>query len=215
MEPEEQPDLLGELLAAAAVGRARVSSLPMFDTAARRKTLALVVLSLLLASPLLAGGKPEAEWMAQLASPEEDKVVKALQGLEKEYPDSDAARAKTIEMLKDSREKVRRKAARVLGALHAKVDKKVLAEITPLLESPNKDTVLDGLKALRGLEAASTVPKIVPLLQSPDDNIKRDACRTLAEIADDKVIPKIEPLLNDPNKKVQEDARLAIARLKK
>jgi HEAT repeat protein len=174
--------------------------------------LSLVVISLL-PSPALAA-KTEAEWIAQLASPDEGKVVSALQGLEKEYPGSETARAKIIEMLEDSREKVRRKAARVLGALHAKVDKKVLAEITPLLTSPNKDTVIDGLKALRGLDAASTVPQILPLLANPDENIKRDTCRTLAEVADASAIPKIEPLLADPNKKVREDARDAIAKLK-
>jgi HEAT repeat protein len=117
-------------------------------------------------------------------------------------------------MLKDPREKVQRKAARVLGAINAKVDAKVLADITPLLKSANKDAVIDGLKALRGLDAASTVPQIVPLLASPDENIKRDACRTLAEIGSPPVISKIEPLLSDSNKKVQEGARTAIEKLK-
>ena len=175
--------------------------------------LSLVAVFLLLPSPLLAA-KSEAEWIAQLASPDEGKVVSALQGLEKEYPDSPTARAKIISMLKDPREKVQRKAARVLGAIHADVDKHVLADITPLLKSPNKDAVIDGLKALRGLNSKSTVPEILPLLSNPDANIKRDACRTLAEVADSSVIPKIEPLLSDPNKKVQEDARDAIGKLK-
>ncbi|MGE5715112.1 MAG: HEAT repeat domain-containing protein, partial [Acidobacteriota bacterium] len=164
--------------------------------------------------PALASKKTEEEWIAQLSSSDEGKVTSALQGLEKEYPDSPTARAKIVSMLKDPREKVHRKAARVLGAIHAKVDAKALADITPLLKSPNKDAVVDGLKALRGLDAASTVPQILPLLSSPDENIKRDACRTLADIGSVSVVPRIEPLLNDPNKKVQEDARLAIDKLK-
>jgi HEAT repeat protein len=164
--------------------------------------------------PALASKKSEQEWIAQLASADEGKVMSALQGLEKEHPESLTARAKIISMLKDPREKVQRKAARVLGAINAKVDAKVLADITPLLKSANKDAVIDGLKALRGLDAVSTVPQILPLLASPDENIKRDACRTLAEIGSPAVISKIEPLLSDPNKKVQEDARTAIARLK-
>jgi HEAT repeat protein len=167
-----------------------------------------------LSVPALASKKTEEEWIAQLASADEGKVTSALQGLEKEYPDSSTARAKVASMLKDPREKVHRKAARVLGAIRAPVDAKILADITPLLRSPNKDAVIDGLKALRGLESKSTIPQILPLLASSDENIKRDSCRTLAEIGDASLVPKIEPLLSDPNKKVQEDARDAISRLK-
>jgi HEAT repeat protein len=178
------------------------------------RTLALSFLFAAISLPALASKKTEEEWIAQLASADEGKVTNALQGLEKEYPDSPTARAKIVGMLKDPREKVQRKAARVLGALNAKVSATVLADITPLLKSANKDAVIDGLKALRGLDAASTVPQILPLLSSPDENIKRDACRTLAEIGSPAVVSKIEPLLNDANKKVQEDARLAIGKLK-
>jgi HEAT repeat protein len=179
-----------------------------------RRALLFTVVAFFAASTALASKKSEEEWISLLPSSDEGKVTGALQGLEKEYPDSPTARAKIISMLKDPREKVQRKAARVLGAINAKVDAKVFADITPLLRSTNKDAVVDGLKALRGLDAASTVPQILPLLSSPDENIKRDACRTLAEIADPSVISKIEPLQSDANKKVQEDARTAIAKLK-
>lgn len=179
-----------------------------------RRALLVTVIAFFAASTALASKKTEEELIAQLASPDEGKVTSALQDLEKQYPESPTARAKIIGMLKDPREKVQRKAARVLGALNAKVDAKVLADITPLLKSANKDAVIDGLKALRGLDAASTVAQIVPLLSSPDENIKRDACRTLAEIGSPAVISKIEPLLTDANKKVQEDARAAIEKLK-
>ena len=181
---------------------------------ARALSMALLFAAISLSLPAFASKKTEEEWIAQLSSTDEGKVTGALQGLEKEYPDSPTARAKIISMLRDPREKVQRKAARVLGAIHAKVDAKVLAEITPLLKSTNKDAVIDGLKALRGLDAASAVPQILPLLSSADENIKRDACRTLAEIAGPSAVSKIEPLLDDPNKKVQEDARAAIEKLK-
>ena len=77
------------------------------------------------------------------------------------------------------------------------------------------DSVIDGLKALRGLENRNDFAPILPLLQNPDANIKRDSCRTLAVVADKSVIPKIEPLLKDPDKKVQKDAEEAIATLKR
>lgn len=173
-----------------------------------------ISLFLSLSDPALAAKKTEEELIAILSSPDEGKVTSALQDLEKQYPESKTARAAVVSMLKDPREKVQRKAARVLGAIHAPVDKKILADITPLLKSPNKDAVVDGLKALRGLDSKSTIPEILPLLANKDENIKRDACRTLAVIGDVSLVPKIEPLLEDPNKKVQEDARDAIAKLK-
>lgn len=188
----------------------------MLSRRARTMTVSLTfaAISFSLSLSALASKKTEEELIAILASPDEGKVTSALQDLEKQYPDSKTAQAAVVKMLKDPREKVQRKAARVLGAIHAPVDKKILADITPLLKSPNKDAVIDGLKALRGLDSKSTIPEILPLLGDKDDNIKRDACRTLAEIGDASLIPKIEPLLNDPSKKVQEDARDAIGKLK-
>ncbi len=178
------------------------------------KTLAVALLFAAVSLPALASKKSEEELIALLSSPDEGKVRGALQDLEKGYPESKTAQAAVVKMLRDPREPVQRKAARVLGAIHAPVDKKILADITPLLKSPNKDAVIDGLKALRGLDSKSTIPEILPLLQNPDENIKRDACRTLAEIGDASLVPKIEPLLKDSNKKVVEDAQNAISRLK-
>ena len=183
----------------------------------RTRALSRVLLSLeslSFFSSALASKKTEEELIAQLASPDESKVTSALQDLEKGYPESKTAQAAVVSKLKDPREKVQRKAARVLGAIHAPVDKKILADITPLLKSPNKDAVIDGLKALRGLESKPAIPEMLPLLSSPDENIKRDTCRTLAVVGDASLVPKIEPLLSDPNKKVQDDARDAIASLK-
>jgi HEAT repeat protein len=186
----------------------------MSSRLSRAVAVPLLVAAVFLSLPALASQKTEEELIAQLASPDEGKVTGALQDLEKGYPESKTAQAKIASMLKDPREKVQRKAARVLGAIHAPVDKKVLQDITPLLKSSNKDAVIDGLKALRGLDSKSTIPQILPLLAREDENIKRDSCRTLAEIGDASLVPKIEPLLSDSNKKVQEDARDAIARLK-
>ncbi len=178
------------------------------------RSLLLGAVCFALALPLSASKKSEQDLVAQLSSNDEGKVTSALQGLEKEYPDSPVTKEQVVKFLKDPREKVHRKAARVAGALHMDLTPAQLGDITPLLDSPNKDTVVDGLKALRGLKAGSTIPKILPLLKSPDENIKRDACRTLSELGDKSLVPQIEPLLQDPNKKVREDARDAIGRLK-
>ena len=156
----------------------------------------------------------EAELLQELSSPDEARVYHALQELEKEYPDSQEARTRIIALLKDPRERVHRKAARVLGAIGVHLSDAQIGDVVSLLSSPDKDAVIDGLKALRGLGNKSAAKSIAPLLKNADKNIKRDSCRTLAVLGDKSVIPEIEPLLNDPDKKVQQDAREAIAQLK-
>jgi HEAT repeat protein len=168
-----------------------------------------------LSLPAFGGGdKSEAELVKELDSPQDKIVCDALQGIEKQYPASVEGLAKAKSLLTDSRVKVREKAARMLGALHAEVSADDLKHISALLNSPEKTEVMEGLKALRGLKAQSEIPKIVALLQNPESNIKRDACRTLAVLADKSVIPSIEPLLQSPDKAVVKDANDAIFALK-
>lgn len=176
----------------------------------------LLVTALIFATALATFAKPaaEAELIANLDSPKEKVVYSALQDLEKQYPTSPTAIAKIKTLLTDPRAVVHEKAARVLGAIHADVSETDLNNIATLLDSPTKDGIIQGLKALRGLKAGSVVPKIIPLLKNPDANVKRDACRTLAVIADKSAIPQIEPLLQDPDKAVVRDANDAIFALK-
>ena len=163
---------------------------------------------------LEAAKHSEAELLAKLGSPNANEVRDALLALEKEYPTSMEARPRIIALLKDSRAEVRRKAARVLGAIGARLTREQIQGVVALLSEKDRDTVIDGLKALRGLNDSSAAPAVVALLQSSDLNIKRDACRTLAEIGDKSAIPSIEPLTKDPNEKVRKDAELAIAKLR-
>jgi HEAT repeat protein len=166
-----------------------------------------------IALPLFAGQKSEDELFADLASPKPGVVVRALQNLEKNYPTDVNAQVKIRALLSDQRSPVKRKAARVLGAINADVSDADLKNIATLLTG-NKDEMEDGLKALRGLKAQSTIPQIIPLLQNPDNNIKRDACRTLAVLGDHSLVPTIQPLLNFPDLAVQKDAADAISILK-
>lgn len=166
-----------------------------------------------LALPLFAGTKSEDELLADLASPKARVVINALQNLEKSYPTDVNAQTRIKTLLTDDRPTVKRKAARVLGAINADVSNDDITKIATLLAG-NKDDMEDGLKALRGLKAASAIPQITPLLQNPDNNIKRDACRTLAVLGDKSQIPDIKPLLTFPDLAVQKDAADAIAILK-
>lgn len=172
----------------------------------------LIVTALLTtALPLLAGQpKTEDELIAALDSPKEKVVYAALQDLEKQYPTSAPAQAKMKVLLTDPRPLVHEKAARVLGALHADVSDTDLKNITAMLDSAESKEAMEGLKALRGLKAQSTIPKIVACLKNPNPGVKRDACRTLAVLADKSIVPDLQPLLSDPDKGVVKDASDAI-----
>ena len=161
-----------------------------------------------------AAPQTEDQLIAELASPDGDKVEKALLTLEKQYPTGTKALPEMKRLLTDSREKVRRKAARVLGVLHAEVSDTDLKNISALLKSPTPGEVMDGLKSLRGLKAESTIPDILPLLQDKTVGVVRDACRTLAVLGNKDLIPKIEPLLKHADAKVKADAQDAIFKLK-
>jgi HEAT repeat protein len=161
-----------------------------------------------------AASKTEDQLIAELASPNGKKVEKALLTLEKQYPTGTKALPEIKRLLTDSRENVRRKAARVLGVLHAEVSEADLKNISALLKSSNTGEVVDGLKSLRGLKAESTVRDILPLLHDKDLGVVRDACRTLAVLGNKDHIPQIEPLLKHANTKVRADAQDAIFKLK-
>lgn len=164
--------------------------------------------------PVSAADVTEDKLIAELSGKNEDKVVSAMLQLEKKFPASTKAIPAIKGLLTDSRPKVRRKAARVLGVLHVDVSDTDLKAITELFKGTDPREVMDGLIALRGLKAQSTVPQILPLLKHATPNVVRDACRTLAVLGGKDVIPSIEPLLNHPDAKVQKDAKDALFTLK-
>jgi len=159
-------------------------------------------------------GKTEDELIALLKSTKEKEVIKALQEMEKLYPASTKCQDAIKPLLTDARKPVVRKAARVLGIMNAPVSEADLKNIAALLKGPDKFEMIDGLKALRGLKAQSTIPEITPLLKNPDKNVIRDACRTLAVLGNKNLIPDIKPLLEYPDVAVQKDAADAISILK-
>ena len=158
--------------------------------------------------------KTEEELITQLGAVKEKEVINGLQEMEKLYPSSAKCQAAIKPLLADSRKPVVRKAARVLGVMNAPVSEADLKKIVVLLKGTDKNEIIDGLKALRGLKAQSTIPEITPLLQSTNKNVVRDACRTLAVLGDKSLIPSIKPLLEVPDLAVQKDAADAIAILK-
>jgi HEAT repeat protein len=182
----------------------------------KRSFIGMLALAVLALSQTISSEAPpsEAALIADLASPKEGTVTSALAKLEKEYPTSTTMLPAIKKLLADPRPKVQRKAARVLGALHAPVEQTDVKNICTMLKASDVDEVTDALKALRGLNAPSAVPEILPVLKSSTPNLVRDACRTLAVLGDKSIIPSIEPLLKDPNPKVQKDAQDAIFALK-
>ncbi len=160
--------------------------------------------------------KSEDELIADLASPKDGVVAEALQKLEKDYPNSPKSKSvpEIKKLLGDPRPKVARKAARVLGAVNAEVSQADLDKICELLKSADKSTVIDGLKALRGLKSKSVIPQMLPLLKTPDKNVIRDTIRTLAVVGDRGLIPTLKPFMDYPDLAVQKDAADAIGILK-
>lgn len=158
--------------------------------------------------------KTEDELIADLASPKEDEVASTMLKLEKQFPTSPKTIAAIKKYLGDNRPKVRRKAARVIGVLHADVTSEEIKTICELLKASDFREIMDGLIALRGLKAAEALPQITPLLNHSAPNVIRDACRTIAKLGNKEHIPLLEPLLKHADAKVQKDAQDAIFELK-
>lgn len=185
------------------------------NTTGRLSFVWMLILALVaLAAPLRAAAASEDKLIADLDSSIPTTVTAALQKLEKEYPTSTKAFPKIKQLLSDKREKVRRKAARVLGVLHAEVSTDDLKAITAMLKATDPQEVIDGLKSLRGLKAAGVLPEVLPLLKHSTPNVVRDACRTVAVFGTKENIPALEPLLNHPVAAVKSDAQDAIFQLK-
>jgi len=184
----------------------------------KRYFLAMLTAGALLMAPasasLFAAEKTEDQLIAELDNPDGRKVASTMLAIEKQYPTSTKALPKIKGFLKVNRPEVRRKAARVLGALHSEVSSEDLKNIVALIKSNDVDEAIDGLKALRGLKAQKTIPDIKTCLNNPHPNVVRDACRTLAVLGSKGDIPAIEPLLTNNNPAVQKDAQDAIFQLK-
>jgi HEAT repeat protein len=155
----------------------------------------------------------ESKLIADMASDDTRKVLNALDGLEGKPDAGTNVILAARKLLPDPRPVVRKKAARVLGAIHAPLDGADLKAICRMLKSYDKSEADDALKALRGLEASETIPEIIPLLKSPHDLLVRDACRTLAVLGSKEQIPVIEPSLKHSNSDVRIDAQSAITTL--
>jgi len=185
-------------------------------TMTKRCFVAVLTLGLLAttAVPAWAKAKTEDELIAALASPKEKTVIKAMQEMEKLYPTSTKCQDAIKPFLTDSRKPVVRKAARVLGVMNAPVSEADLQHIAALLKGSDKGEIIDGLKALRGLKAQSTIPDITPLLKNSDKNIIRDSIRTLAVLGDKSLVPTIQPFMDYPDLAVQKDAADALTVLK-
>jgi len=157
----------------------------------------------------------EHELIQNLTSPNESKVLESMVELEKKFPADTNAWIAMEPFVRDARPNVRRKAARVLGIVHADINQDGVNDICAMLNASEPGEQVDALKSLRGLNASSAVPRILPLLKSSNPGVVRDACRTLAVLGNNSAISSIEPLLQHPDKAVQADAKDAIFQLER
>jgi hypothetical protein len=192
-----------------------------------KRWLPVLLLALFADASPAAARKPEAELIALLRSPDPQKVLDALDRLPDWYPHSTNAIHEIKALLKSKHPATRdfpanvinRKAARALGDYHATLDGDELAIIFNFLRSPVIEEVMDGLKALRGLNEPPDLRRkisnqLLPLLKDRETHVVRDACRTLAVQGDKDVIPALEPLLRHDRRDVRKDAKEAIEALR-
>ncbi len=170
----------------------------------------------------LKESRSEAYLIQKLYSPDWRRVNGTINNLVDWYPNSTNAIPPLKELLhrntlgtnvvSDSRppQFLSRKAARALAAYHADMSAEDMQVVYNFLESPDVETRMDGLKALRVFNKPEAVPYILPLLKDPNRHVLRDACQTLAVIGDKSVVPSIEPLLKHPDREVRKDAQRAI-----
>jgi hypothetical protein len=160
------------------------------------------------------GPKEESRLIEALHSSKESVVTDALGQLERKYPDTTNFWPQVKPLVLDARLKVRCKAARVLGIMHADVNHDEIAALSSMLNSTQSGERNDALKSLRGLKASEAVPAIIPLLNDPKPGIVRDACRTLAVLGNRSTIEFITPLLQSSDVAVKADAEDAVFQLK-
>jgi hypothetical protein len=185
-----------------------------------------VIAFVLATAPSLLAKKSEAELIEMLKSRDYHHVVDALDRLPNWYPKSTAALPVIRELLKSKDlfgkdvppnigpNFLARKAARSLGLYRAEVSADDLKLIYEFLKARDPLEVMDGLKALRGLNAPGAVAEIVPLLKDQNEHVLRDACRTLAILGNKATIPVLEPLLKHSKSAVRGDAKDAITKLR-
>jgi HEAT repeat protein len=164
--------------------------------------------------PVSPNNSGEDRLIADMASDNPRKVLNALDDLQEKPNSGTNVIAAARKLLVDPRPSVRKKAARVLGEIHARVDRDDIKAICRMLKSYDKAEVSDALKALRGLNAAEAIPEITPFLKSNHKLLVRDACRTLAVLGNKDVVPLIEPLLKNADADVRTDAQFAITALR-
>lgn len=186
----------------------------------------------------------ESNLLAKLNSSEWEQVKPAIQDLPAYYPHSEAGIAALRGMLcsyktfvftervfTDSRdrlghiqrvdsESIARVTVRSLGRYHIKPTEAELDIIfNQIIASHLTDTAMDGLKALREMDATNAVPRLIPLLGDRNIHVVRDTIRTLAVLGDASLIPLLEPFrhresVRNYNIWLNADATEAIAKLK-
>jgi hypothetical protein len=94
------------------------------------------------------------------------------------------------------------------------MDDAKIKQLCRLLSANERREIVDGLKALRSLNAPQTVPMVLPLLNSPQENGVRDCCRTLTVLGNKEIVSSVEPLLSNSNAANRKDAQDAIDKLR-
>jgi hypothetical protein len=174
-------------------------------------TLLAIVLLALCAGCSTVKQNEEASLIAALHSGDMGRALPAIHKLAREYPDRPAVIAELRAMLHDpasyhltnvsiqqeeahqvrtiqipvDNQFVAAKATRALGACHITPTESDLDAIfTNVIASQNINDAMDGIKALREMNATNAVPRLLPLLGDRNIHVLRDTIRTLGVVGD-------------------------------
>lgn len=156
----------------------------------------VVILSLTVPVRAADGVKSEEELIGMLASTNSAAVNQALVLLPRLYPHSTNSFTVLTGLVRSG--EFTGRALKAFEQYRTILTDRELKEICLLLHSPATTDVRHGLKALRAIQAPSTVPEVLLVLSANNDLLVVDACRTLAAIGDASVIPEIEKLMHRP-----------------
>ena len=115
--------------------------------------------------------------------------------------------AGVMDLLKDSDEDVR---ARAAGALSAVGAKEAAPRLLELLGGRSSNAIID---ALAGLDAREAIPKIATFLDHRDAVTRLSAVEALGRLKGREAEPRLIELLEDPDRDVRHAAALALAAL--
>jgi HEAT repeat protein len=122
----------------------------------------------------------------------------------------DTAIEKLINSLSNPDERVRKRAARILGELGSNV---AVDPLIKKLEDPNERVRTNAAKALYKIGDKRAINSLVNRLNDPCPHVRGASLEALGKLGNPSLIKKLVPMLDDPDDRVKHDAIKSLTRL--